>query len=395
MHIVMVAAGAHGHVNPNLPVIAELVARGHRVRYAVPEPFVAAAASSGAVPLVTSSVLPGTPGGPERWPTDPIDGMSLFLDEAVGVTPQLVAALDDDRPDLFLADIGGYPARVLAHRWGVPLVQLSPAMVAWEGYEADNPEVVTLLHDDPRGVAHRRRFADWLAAEGVELDPETFVGRPPRSIVLIPRALQPHADRVDPDVYTFVGPGTEARPHQGDWPESDRPLVLVSMGSAYTADPGFYRLCAEAFADGNHRVVIGLGGHLDPADLGALPDGVEAHRWVPQPAVLRRASLFVTHAGMGGCSEGLASGVPMIAIPRAVDQFTNAALLAAAGVGVVVDADEITIDTLRAAAASLDTDEVRHRCAAAAAQLQAAGGAARAADLIEREVVATAPDGGR
>jgi UDP:flavonoid glycosyltransferase YjiC (YdhE family) len=31
----MVAAGAHGHVNPNLPVITELVARGHRVQYAV------------------------------------------------------------------------------------------------------------------------------------------------------------------------------------------------------------------------------------------------------------------------------------------------------------------------------------------------------------------------
>jgi hypothetical protein len=160
----MVAAGAHGHVNPNLPVITELVARGHRVKYAVPEPFVEAAASTGATPLVTNSLLPGTRGGPERWPVDPIEGMAFFLDEAMHVTPQLVAGLDDDRPDLFLADIGGYPARVLALRWGVPLVQLSPAIVAWEGYEADNPEVVAMLHDDPRGVAYLRRFADWLAA---------------------------------------------------------------------------------------------------------------------------------------------------------------------------------------------------------------------------------------
>lgn len=383
MHIVMVAAGAHGHVYPNLPVITELVARGHRVQYAVPEPFVEAAASTGATPLVTTSVLPGTRGGPERWPVDPIEGMAFFLDEAMHVTPQLVAALGDDRPDLFLADIGGYPARVLALRWGVPLVQLSPAMVAWEGYEADNPEVVAMLHDDPRGVAYLRRFADWLAAQGVDLDPETFTGRPPRSVVLIPRALQPHAARVDPDVYTFVGPCLDARPHQAGWPEPDRPLVLVSMGSAYTADPGFYRACAEAFGDGTRRVVIALGGHFDPADLGELPDGVEAHPWVPQLAVLRRASLFVTHAGMGSCSEGLANGVPMIAIPRAVDQFSNAALLAAAGLGVVVDSDDVTVDALRRAAAALDDDEVRRRCAVAAEELRAAGGAAHAADVIE------------
>lgn len=383
MHIVMVAAGAHGHVNPNLPVIAELVARGHRVRYAVPEPFLEAAASTGATPLVTTSVLPGTPGGPERWPEDPIEGMSSFLDEAVHVTPQLVAALDDDRPDLLLADIGGYPARVLACRWGLPLVQLSPAMVAWEGYEADNPEVVAMLHDDPRGAAYLRRFGEWLAAEGVDLDPETFVGRPPRSVVLIPRALQPHADRVDPGVYTFVGPCLDARGHQGEWPEPDRPLVLVSMGSAYTADPGFYRACAAAFGDGGRRVVLALGGHLDPAELGELPEGVEAHAWVPQLAVLRRASLFVTHAGMGGCSEGLATGVPMIAVPRAVDQFSNAAMLAAAGVGLVLDAEEVTVERLRRAASSLDDEEVRRRCAAAADELAAAGGASRAADVIE------------
>jgi len=36
------------------------------------------------------------------------------------------------------------------------------------------------------------------------------------------------------------------------------------------------------------------------------------------------ASLFVTHAGTGGCSEGLFHGVPMIAVSQAVDQFSNA-----------------------------------------------------------------------
>jgi hypothetical protein len=50
------------------------------------------------------------------------------------------------------------------------------------------------------------------------------------------------------------------------------------MGSAYTADLGFYRACAEALGDGTRRVVIALGGHFDPADLGELPDGVEQSR---------------------------------------------------------------------------------------------------------------------
>ena len=59
----------------------------------------------------------------------------------------------------------------------------------------------------------------------------------------IPRLLQPHADRVDPDVYTFVGPCLDTRAHQGDWPAPgpDRPLVLVSLGAAYTDAPQFFR----------------------------------------------------------------------------------------------------------------------------------------------------------
>ena len=375
----MVGAGAHGHINPNLPVIAELVARGHRVQYAVPAAFAGLAASSGATPLVHTSVLPDETAG-ERWPDDAVVGMTLFLEEGRHVTPQLERALDDDRPDLFLADIGGYAARVLGLRWGVPCVQLSPAMVAWEGFEQDTG--MGELFATPEGKAYLATFAAWLAEEGVDLDPPAFTGAPDRSIVLIPRALQPFAEKVDPDRYTFVGPCLDAREHQGEWDEAVD--VLVSLGSAYVAPPEFWRAVVEAFGD-RRRVVLAIGRHVDAAALGPLPEGVTAHAWVPQLAILRRTALFVTHAGMGGCSEGLATGTPMIAIPQAVDQFGNAEMLAEAGVGVTIDREEVTADALRAAAAALDTPTTRARATELADELREAGGAARAADLVEAE----------
>jgi UDP:flavonoid glycosyltransferase YjiC (YdhE family) len=33
MHVAFVSIPAHGHVNPTLPLVAELVRRGHRVTY--------------------------------------------------------------------------------------------------------------------------------------------------------------------------------------------------------------------------------------------------------------------------------------------------------------------------------------------------------------------------
>jgi MGT family glycosyltransferase len=382
----MFSIGAHGHVNPNLPVIAELVARGHRVSCAVPEPFTEIVASTGAVPVVYESVLPDESAG-ERWPEGGVEAMSIFLDEAVQALPQLRLAFAGDRPDLVLYDIAAYAARALAHEWDVPLVQVSPAMVAWDGYEEEMAGALSAIRDDPAGQAYLARFARWLAERRIELSVDAFTGRPPRCLALIPRALQPHADRVDETVYTFVGPSLDARRHQGDWPAPDRPLLLVSLGSAYNDRVAFYRDCLAAFGGLDWQVVISIGRHVDRAELGDVPDNIELHRWVPQLAVLGRASAFVTHAGMGGCSEGLYQGVPMVAVPQAVDQFANAARLEELGVGIHLPLEGVTPEALRTAVLSLASDPgVAARLGVLRDELRAAGGAARAADLIEAEL---------
>jgi MGT family glycosyltransferase len=110
-------------------------------------------------------------------------------------------------------------------------------------------------------------------------------------------------------------------------------VLLVSLGSAFTDHPDFYRRCVEAFgALPGWHVVLQIGKHVDPTVLGDVPASVEVRSWVPQLAILEQADAFLTHAGMGGSSEGLWTGTPMIAAPQAVDQFSHADALVAAGV---------------------------------------------------------------
>jgi MGT family glycosyltransferase len=387
LHIVMVGVPAYGHMNPHLPVLAELVARGHRVEVTTPSGFAPAVAATGATVVPVTSVLPDEARG-ETWQDDPIAGMARFLDEGIHVLPQARNAFDGDRPDVLLGDIGAYPARVLAHRWSRPFVQLSPTYVAWERYEQDMAEVLDSLRAAPGYAAYHQRFGAWLAAEDVDVDVDAFAGRPPRSVVLVPRAMQPHADDVDPRRYTFVGPALAFRARQERWPVHGRPVLLVSLGSAYSAPSAFYRACLDAFADLDRDVVIKVGPLVDLDALGPVPPNASVHRWVPQLAVLAHASAFVTHAGMGGCSEGLWHGVPMVAVPQAVDQFGNADRLVELGVGRRLDVDA-TPDELRAAVVSLESSpEVTSRCAALRAELRQAGGAAGAADVIEAEAEA-------
>ncbi|MBK3646660.1 macrolide-inactivating glycosyltransferase [Streptomyces sp. MBT33] len=390
-HIAMFSIAAHGHVNPSLEVIRELVARGHRVTYAIPPAFVDKVAETGAEPKPWNSTLPGPGADPTAWGSELLDHVELFLADAMQALPQLAAAYEGDVPDLVLHDITAYPARVLAHRWGVPAVSLSPNLVAWEGYEE---EVAEPMWAEPRsterGKAYYARFRGWLKENGIGLHPDDFVGRPDRSLVLIPRALQPNADRVDERVYTFVGACQGDRSAQGDWarPADAEKVVLVSLGSTFTDRPDFYRECVQAFGElpGWH-CVLQIGERVDPAGLGDVPGNVEVRPWVPQLAVLKQADLFVTHAGAGGSQEGLATATPMIAVPQAVDQFGNADMLRALGVARRLDTGEATADALRTAALALvDDPEVARRLKEIQAGMAQEGGTRRAADLIEAEL---------
>ncbi|MER7708016.1 macrolide family glycosyltransferase [Kitasatospora sp. NPDC097605] len=393
-HIVMASIPAHGHVNPSLALIAELVARGHRVSYVNDPSFAATVAATGAALVPYPTALP-LGDAPADWPEDPVAVQDLFLDDALAMTPVLGKLFAEDRPDLVLYDIGAYAARAVAEGHGVPVLQLSPTMVGWEGIEQDMAGFFETLRTGPGGPEHYRRFGDWLAATGavvrdVEQDVERFKNRPDRALALIPRALQPNADRVDPERITFVGQCFGDRSHQGHWqrPADAGKVLLVSLGSAFTDRPAFYRQCLEAFGGlpGWH-VVLQIGRHTDLAALGEVPANVEVHRWVPQFDVLAQADAFVTHAGTGGASEGLFHGVPMIAVPQAVDQFANADSLVGLGVARRLDTEDATAAALRAALLELTGDPaVAARLAGLRAEARAEGGTARAADLVEAEL---------
>ena len=142
-----------------------------------------------------------------------------------------------------------------------------------------------------RGKAYYARFQAWLEENGITQHPDAFVGRPGRSLVLIPKALQPHADRVDETVYTFVGAcqGDRAAAGRVDAARRTRRrcagLAGLRLHQAARLLPRLRR--AFGVLPGWH-VVLQIGKHVDPAELGDVPANVEVHSWVPQLACCGR-----------------------------------------------------------------------------------------------------------
>ncbi|MEU8898914.1 macrolide family glycosyltransferase [Nocardia sp. NPDC048505] len=387
-HLSMIGVPIVSHVLPSLEVLRELVARGHRVTYANDPAVADLVTATGAEFISCTSTLPVAD---NAWPDDPIAAMTLFLDNAVQALSQLRAAYDADPADLYLYDIGAYAGRALAEKQGRPLLQLSPSFVAWEGY---TEEIGAQVRRMPGAAAYYAKFGGWLLDNGATTtEVDAFSGPPERTLALIPRAMQPNADRVDSGRVTFVGPCFPARGAEPAWtrPAAER-VLLISLGSAYTRQPEFYRNCLRAFGElpGWH-VVLQIGKHVDAAELGSIPPNIEVHSWVPQRAILAAADAFLTHAGMGGCGEGLLAGVPMIAVPQGAEQFQNADRLVELGVARRLDTADATPEALRDALREIVSDpEIAGRCAVLRADAQREGGTVRAVESIER-LVATRP----
>jgi MGT family glycosyltransferase len=374
-HILMVGATAPSHVLPGVALMRELVRRGHRVSYAVGARLAGLVESAGVEVIPCTTILPD---GDEAWPEELIPAMRLFLEEAIQVLPQVTSALDGDPPDLVLHDIGGHAGPVAARRWGVPAVQVSTAMVAWEGYEEDMAEPIAAMRAAPGADEFYARFGDWLAEHGVARTPDQVMGRPEHGVVLIPRALQPHAERVSP-AFRFAGPCIDA-PRTTGWdpPRDGRPVLYMSFGTAFNDRPEAYRAAVDALAADWH-LVLAVGRRVDPAGL----EAAEVHRSLPQPAVMKHARAFITHAGMGSAAEALWFGVPTVAVPQAVDQFANAATLAGLGVSQTLSDDELTADTLARAVREISDPAVARRARELSVQVRAEGGPGRAADAVE------------
>lgn len=383
----------HGHINPTLPVVAELVRRGHTVTYhALPE-FRAEIEATGA----TVRLYPGgTPSPPD--PPTPLTWMEGLADTAVRWLPAVLTDLRRDRPDLIVHDSACLWGAVAARELGVPAVSSfttfafgrhlhSPTRGSWDLLAAARARPRSLRGYLRSRWELRRRYA----AGGLPLFDVANI-RQPLNLVYTSREFQPAVDDFDAS-YRFVGPSIGARPAVPSFP-LDRlqdPVLYASLGTVFNAEPQLLRSFATALAPLGGTVIVSTG-QSDPDALGPLPANVLPYRFVPQPEVLARAALFVTHGGMNSVNEALYAGVPLLVVPQGADQPMVARRVVELGAGLSMRTEDVARGSVRALARRL-LHEPGFRTAAAGlkAAQHKAGGARRAADELERYLRAAGP----
>ncbi|MGS2617679.1 macrolide family glycosyltransferase [Micromonospora sp. LZ34] len=383
----------HGHINPTLPVVAELVRRGHAVTYHTSPAYAEEIAATGARVLLYSGDEP-----PLAGPPTPVTVMEQLARTAVTVLPGVLADLRGTRPELIVHDSLCLWGPVAARELGVPAASSfttfafnrhvpSPTRGSWELLAA----AAALPRHTGRYLKSRwelRRRYDTRAVPLIDLANI----RQPLNLVYTSRAFHPGADNFDQS-YRFVGPSVGARPADSSFPVDQLrdPVLYASLGTVFKAEPRLLRGFADALAPLAGTVIVSTG-QTDPAALGPLPANVIAKRSVPQPEVLARAALFITHGGVNSVNEALYAGVPMLVVPQGADQRLVASRLVELDAGLSIRTEDVDVEAVRALAQRL-LDEPRFRAAANTLQVaqREAGGYSRAADELERYVRQTGP----
>ncbi|MEV5884826.1 glycosyltransferase [Streptomyces sp. NPDC052020] len=386
-----------GHINPTVGVGAELAARGHQVAWASAGPgLVQRLAGAEAVVFPCAGPVLGA-GDAVRPPG--IRGLEAlrFLWErflvplAEAMAPGVLAAVQEFRPDVVVADQHALAGGLVAERLRLPWATSSTTTGEFAFHDA--------LASMPKVAAWLDTLVDTLRSR-LGVPPGTADPRFSPHLVLVfstPELVGPTA-RTGGQL-RYVGPSIADRPaapgFPWEWLDPARAKVLVTLGTANTdAGARFLGDCLNALrcrADRLQTVIADPGNTLGTAaaratgtDPGAHGKDVLILPTVPQLPLLERVDAVVCHAGHNTVCEALWHGVPLVVAPIRDDQPLVAGQVADAGVGIRVRFTRVTAPMLGAAIDSV-LHEPRYRAAADRIRtaLRAAGGAPAAASHLE------------
>lgn len=387
---------AHGHVNPTLPIVQELVRRGQQVSYYLTEEFRDAVQATGAVfygyeskmkELMAMSFSKEGNMSSER--------MASVSQEITGQMHQVPSGVMDsiraEQPDVIVYDFMCAWAKIVAQELQVPAITTRATYASNDHFNLQD-EMKQRMHDFP-GMRKRMEMMRTMMAEQGKSSADPFADfssiwqdAESLNIVIMPKEFQPAAETFD-DRYVFVGSSISPRHEAPDFPfdqlDTDRPLLYISLGSVAFPQPEFFKQCFEAFAEQPWQVVLSVGRVIDVTTLGPVPDNFLLAPYVPQLDILPRTHIFVTHAGTNSVLESMYYGVPMVLIPQQPEQQLHAQRVVDMGLGVMLGKDVVSAITLREAVERVDHDPAyRERMQQMQHITRAGGGYQRAADAI-------------
>ena len=385
-NVLFLAAPSHGHVNPTLGLVAELVRRGERVTYFAAEPFRERVEATGAAFKAYAHDLdmfkgPPTPGQRSAM----LDMFARGADTIADIFAQTQYRRFD-----YLVHSAPFPfARPMATLLELPTVASHAVFAGLEAFfERDRPSTHPMLRPDPeRDTVMRQAAADIGRRFGIPVstDFRDWILNPgDLNLVYTSRLFAGDLPYFD-DSVRFVGPPVHDRRETTDFPLerlAGKRVLYISLGTVFgNRSPALYEAFMAAFARWDGVVVMAAYG----VDTSAWrpPANFIVRPYVPQGEILKHATVAITHAGMNSIGDLLAAEVPFVCLPMGADQPALASRARKLGATIVLDHASATAQQLADAVESVTTEpSYRAALRVIAESFRAAGGYPKAVDEV-------------
>lgn len=338
--IVFFCIPAHGHTNPTLGVVRELVSRGHQVWYYSYNMLREKIESAGAT-FVSCDDYDAeqklSAKDSARVGKDMAFSTKILVDTTLALDDKVCREMAELKPDCIVADSMALWGKAVALKLGIPLVS-STTTFAFNQHSAKVMkqgvgDLVKMIISMPKTSKQVKRLKDKGYPVKNILD---IIGNDDNThtIVYTSPEFQPCSETFS-EKYAFVGPSVRSAAEEIE--KKREKLIYISMGTVNNDMMPFYKTCISALANTEYQVILSVGNLVPIKDFGELPQNISVFSHVDQIAVLKKADIFVSHCGMNSVSESLYFEVPLVMLPQTQEQKGVAERVLELGAGIKLD----------------------------------------------------------
>ena len=333
MKIVWFCIPAHGHTNPTLALVKELIESGHTIYYFSFDKFKEKIEKTGATYISCDKYdfEMEDKDNADRVGKDIAFSTELIVNTTLALDEMIANKINEIKPDLIVSDSVAYWGKLTAQKYNIPYVSSTTTFAFNKSSSAYLNhgiwDLFKMLFAMPKVNKQLKRLQEkGYPAKGildiVQNDNDT------NTIVYTSKYYQPCSETFS-NKYCFIGPSI--RPIETKYNKTSKVTIYISMGTVVKNEQ-IYQYCIEALSNTDYQVIISVGGNN--VKFNNLPNNIKVYDFVDQIAVLSISDIFITHCGMNSASEGLYFEVPLILCPQTNEQMAVAKRTEELGAGI-------------------------------------------------------------
>lgn len=312
---------AHGHTNPTLEVVRELVHKGNDVLYYSFAEFKDKIEETGATCICCDDYLPKLNKEDEdKVGKDFALLIDMIVDTTLALDQNVCEELSSFQPDCIVSDSLSLWGKLFAKKLNIPYI-CSTTTFAFNKHTSrlmkpglkETANMILKMGKINKKIQQLRNAGYDIKSfiDIVENNNET------NTIVYTSKEFQPLVETFS-DKYFFVGPSVSNTVYAVGSKKKNQ--IYISLGTVNNKNNEFYKNCIQAFKDLDVQIVMSVGNNTDIKTLGSIPSNFVIKNSVNQIEVLQNSDVFITHCGMNSVNESLYYGVPMVLFPQHSEQ---------------------------------------------------------------------------